>query len=224
MVQPNVNPLVRLPCSTIFPTPPPTHTTEYDSAFFHGVKDALAPPSAHSHTQELRVLECLLPERTLCKQLLGFWDAHPAVRQRFPGGVVHFAQWASEVPEDVLEDLFITVDALEQVREGGEMPGGMLGGEMMVNFVDPDDVEDEPPALVAPQPAPPRAIVEEAEAEEDDEEEEEDDGTHGAPVKVTEFPDDDGFEWVSRKAVRGKGVGEDKRERARMRQRTRTRN
>ncbi|TBU35576.1 hypothetical protein BD311DRAFT_647783 [Dichomitus squalens] len=42
---------------------------------------------------------------------------------------------------------------------------------------------------------------------EDDEEEE--DGTHGAPVKVTEFPDDDGFEWVSRKAARGKGVGED---------------
>lgn len=42
---------------------------------------------------------------------------------------------------------------------------------------------------------------------EDDDEEE--GGTHGAPVKVTEFPDDDGFEWVSRKAVRGKGVGEE---------------
>ena len=43
----------------------------------------------------------------------------------------------------------------------------------------------------------------------EDDEDEEEDGTHGAPVKVTEFPDDDGFEWVSRKAVRGKGVGEE---------------
>ncbi|KAI1788413.1 hypothetical protein LXA43DRAFT_894768 [Ganoderma leucocontextum] len=43
----------------------------------------------------------------------------------------------------------------------------------------------------------------------EDDEEEDEDGTHGAPVKVAEFPDDDGFEWVSRKAVRGKGVGEE---------------
>ena len=77
----------------------------------------------------------------------------------------------------MLKDLFITVDALEQelrqVREGGEMPRGMPGGEMMVNFVDPDDVEDEPPVLVALQPAPPHANMEAAEAKEDDEEEEE---------------------------------------------------
>ena len=155
------------------PLPPPTSTTEYNSTFFRGVEDALAPPRARSRAQELHMLERLLPERALREQLLGFWDAHPAVRQRFPGGVMHFAQWASEVPEDVLEDLFITVDALEQVREGGEMPGGMPGGEMMVNFVDPDDVEDEPPAPVAPQPAPPRAIVEEAEEDDEEEEEEE---------------------------------------------------
>ncbi|RPD66535.1 hypothetical protein L227DRAFT_492317 [Lentinus tigrinus ALCF2SS1-6] len=43
---------------------------------------------------------------------------------------------------------------------------------------------------------------------EDDEEDE--NGEHGPPVKVAEFSDDDdGFEWVSRKAVRGKGIGED---------------
>ncbi|RDX56344.1 hypothetical protein OH76DRAFT_1451494 [Lentinus brumalis] len=43
---------------------------------------------------------------------------------------------------------------------------------------------------------------------EDDEEDE--DGDNGAPpVKVTEFSDDEDFEWVSRKAVRGKGIGED---------------
>ncbi len=42
---------------------------------------------------------------------------------------------------------------------------------------------------------------------EDDEEEE--DGAHGAPVKASELSDDDDFEWVSRKAVRGKGVGEE---------------
>lgn len=43
---------------------------------------------------------------------------------------------------------------------------------------------------------------------EDDEEDE--NGEHNPPIKVTEFSDDeDGFEWVSRKAVRGKGIGED---------------
>ncbi|TFK90297.1 hypothetical protein K466DRAFT_485010 [Polyporus arcularius HHB13444] len=43
---------------------------------------------------------------------------------------------------------------------------------------------------------------------EDDEDDE--DGDNGAPpVKVTEFSDDEDFEWVSRKAVRGKGIGED---------------
>ncbi|KAI0748448.1 hypothetical protein C8Q80DRAFT_1103142 [Daedaleopsis nitida] len=45
-----------------------------------------------------------------------------------------------------------------------------------------------------------------------EDDEDEDDGPSG-PTKVTEFPDedddDDGFEWVSRKAVRGKGIGED---------------
>ncbi|KAI0723844.1 hypothetical protein C8T65DRAFT_627609 [Cerioporus squamosus] len=42
---------------------------------------------------------------------------------------------------------------------------------------------------------------------EDDEEDE--NGQHGAPVKVSEFSDDEDFEWVSRKAARGKGLGED---------------
>ncbi|KAI0807819.1 mitochondrial distribution and morphology protein 12 [Fomes fomentarius] len=42
---------------------------------------------------------------------------------------------------------------------------------------------------------------------EDDEEDE--DGAHGAPAKASELSDDDDFEWVSRKAVRGKGVGEE---------------
>ena len=154
------------------PLPPPTRATEYDAEFFRGVEDVLAA-RPRSRRQEARMLERLVPDAAFRAQLAGFWEAHPVIQQRFPGGLVQFAQWAGQVPEDVLEDLFITVDALEQVREGVEMPGGMPGGEMMVNFVDPDDVEDEPPAPVAPQPAPPRAIVEEAEEDDEEEEEEE---------------------------------------------------
>ena len=70
--------------------------------------------------------------------------AHPQFAERFPGGLVQFAQWAGQVPEDVLEDLFLAVGAAGEVQlRDGEMPGGMPDGEFMVNFVDPEDDEDD---------------------------------------------------------------------------------
>ena len=122
------------------------------------------------------MLERLVPDAAFRQQLLGFWEAHLAIQQRFPGGVVQFAQWAGQMPEDALEDLFLAVDALEnqQLQDGG-MPGAMPGGEVMVNFVDDDDdVEDIPdlPAGAQPQQRP-RAP---ARVEEDDDEDEDEDG------------------------------------------------
>ena len=47
-----------------------------------------------------------------------------------------------EEEEEELEDLFLALGAMADQGDGG-MPGAMPGGEVMVNFVDPEDVEDE---------------------------------------------------------------------------------
>ncbi|KAI0637558.1 transcriptional repressor TCF25-domain-containing protein [Trametes polyzona] len=171
------------------PLPPSTRVTEYDAAFFRGVEDVLAA-RPRSRRQEARLLERLVPDAALRGQLLDLWNAHPALAQRFPGGVVQFAQVAEQMPE-VLEDMMVAlagaggVDAPQQ-REG-DMPGGMPGGEVMVNFVDPeDDVDsdvDEPAAQPAQaQAARPREEPEE-EGEDDEEEAEEEEQVAPLPVR-----------------------------------------
>ncbi|KAI0368457.1 DUF654-domain-containing protein [Pilatotrama ljubarskyi] len=156
------------------PLPPSTRVNEYDSEFFRGVEDVLNV-RPRSRRQEARLLEQLIPDPGLRRQLQDLWDGHPALAQRFPGGIVQFAQIAEQMPE-VLEDMMVALagaggDAPQQ-REG-DMPGGMPGAEVMVNFVEPDDVDDLPdePAQNA-QPAPRREEEPEDEEEEDDEEEE----------------------------------------------------
>ena len=51
-----------------------------------------------------------------------FFDAHPHFAQRFPGGILQFAQMAGQLPPDVLEDLML-VEAVNANAAGG-MPGG----------------------------------------------------------------------------------------------------
>ena len=58
-------------------------------------------------------MERLVPDAAFRAQLAGFWEAHPVIRNRFPGGLVQFAQWAGQMPEDVLEDLFIAMGGME---------------------------------------------------------------------------------------------------------------
>ena len=160
------------------PLPPPTRATEYDAEFFRGVEDVLAA-RPRSRRQEARMLERLVPDAAFRAQLAGFWEAHPVIQQRFPGGLVQFAQWAGQVPEDVLEDLFLAVGAAGEVQlRDGEMPGGLPDGEVMVDFVDPEDdededVEDHPQAPAVPARPPPLADDEEDEEDEDEDEEEE---------------------------------------------------
>lgn len=158
------------------PLPPPTRANEYDTEFFRGVEDVLAA-RPRSRRQEARMLERLVPDAAFRAQLAGFWEAHPIIQQRFPGGLVQFAQWAGQVPEDVLEDLFLAIGAAGegelQLRDG-EMPGGMPEGEFMVDFVDPedDDVEDYPQAPAVPLHPVPQLEDEDEEDEEDEDEEE----------------------------------------------------
>ncbi|KIP10564.1 hypothetical protein PHLGIDRAFT_100960 [Phlebiopsis gigantea 11061_1 CR5-6] len=155
---PNVLTAKQLACD---PVPPPTRVNEYDPEFFQGAEDPLsARPRGRRENQ--RVLEQLIPDPVFRRQLQDFFEANPQFAQRFPGGLVEFAQVAGQMPEEVLEDLMIEV--ANQGNEG--MPGQMPG------FAAPDDdVEDfEPPAEFAVRHA---RNEEEQHANEDEEEEEE---------------------------------------------------
>lgn len=50
------------------------------------------------------------------------FDAQPGLEQRFPGGIVQFAQMVGELPEDALDDIMI---AQAMGNDGLNMPGGM---------------------------------------------------------------------------------------------------
>ncbi|KAL1938621.1 hypothetical protein VTO73DRAFT_11436 [Trametes versicolor] len=168
------------------PLPPTTHVNEYDAEFFRGVEDVLSA-RPRSRRQEARLLERLIPDGALRGQLLDFWNAHPALAQRFPGGIVQFAQVAEQMPE-VLEDMMVALagaggEAFQQ-REG-EMPGG-LGGEFMVNFVDPEDAEEAEDMEDLPA-QPVRAmnpVVHHQEEIDEDEDEEEEEEQAVAPLPV----------------------------------------
>ncbi|TBU29131.1 transcriptional repressor TCF25-domain-containing protein [Dichomitus squalens] len=149
------------------PLPPTTRVSEYDAEFFRGVEDMLAA-RPRSRRQEARLLERLVPDAAFRAQLVGFWEAHRVIQQRFPGGLVQFAQWAGQMPEEALEDLFLALGAMEEAPREGGMPGGMPGGEVMVDFVEPEDVEDGPEAPAVP----PRPATEDGDDEDEDEEEE----------------------------------------------------
>lgn len=156
------------------PLPPLTRANEYDGEFFKGVEELLAA-RPRNRRQEARLLERLVPDAVFRGQLVGFWDAHPVIQQRFPGGVVQFAQMAAQMPEEALDDLFVAMQAAmdEQQPQDGGMPGGMPGQDVIVNFVEPEnDVDDDAPDLpAAPAPAV-RPAVEQAAAEDEEEDEE----------------------------------------------------
>ncbi|TFK79628.1 DUF654-domain-containing protein [Polyporus arcularius HHB13444] len=167
------------------PLPPLTRANEYDGEFFKGVEELLAA-RPRNRRQEARLLERLVPDAVFRGQLVGFWDAHPVIQQRFPGGVVQFAQMAAQMPEEALDDLFVAMQVAmdEQQPQDGGMPGGMPGQDVIVNFVEPDDdVDDDAPDLpAAPVPAV-RPAVEQA-APEDEEEDEEGEEEEVAPLPV----------------------------------------
>ena len=71
-----------------------------------------------------------------------FFEAHPHFAQRFPGGIVEFAQIAGQLPEEMLEDLMIAEVAAGQ---GRAMPGQMPGEDI---FADPEQDHE----LPAPHP------------------------------------------------------------------------
>lgn len=71
-----------------------------------------------------------------------FFDAQPGFAQRFPGGIVQFAQMAGELPEEALEDIMIA-EAIGNEELGRNMPGAMPG-EMLMFAEDIDDDDTNP--------------------------------------------------------------------------------
>ncbi|KAF7305287.1 hypothetical protein HMN09_00779900 [Mycena chlorophos] len=129
------------------PLPPPTSVTSYDDdAFFAGVADLRSFAVGPSPAQRRRLLERMIPNAALRDQLQAFWDAVPAVQERFPGGVVQFAQAAAQMDPEELEAVMLA--AVAGAEDGPQQDGGMPG-EMpdMVRWEqgDVDDVEEEEP-------------------------------------------------------------------------------
>ncbi|EMD31786.1 hypothetical protein CERSUDRAFT_144628 [Gelatoporia subvermispora B] len=161
------------------PLPPPTRVNEYNEDFFRGAEDALAVrPLGRKATE--RMLERMIPDPVFRRQLQAFWEAHPAFAQRFPGGILQFAQIAGQMPEEVLEDLLIA-----EVAGGGEghgMPGQMPDIEML-DVVDDDDQDAAPVNPATPQ----AQIVAQEDADEEDDDEDEDEDGEVAPLPVRIF-------------------------------------
>ena len=61
--------------------------------------------------------------------------AHPNFAERFPGGIIQFAQLAAQLPEDALEDLMIAEANGAGVRNpDGGMPGQLQGEVGVLDF------------------------------------------------------------------------------------------
>ena len=72
--------------------------------------------------------------------------AHPNFAERFPGGIIQFAQLAVQLPEDALEDLMIAeANGVGAPNPNRGMPG-QLQGEMGV-FDFEQDVIDQVPVV-----------------------------------------------------------------------------
>ncbi|KAF7979523.1 hypothetical protein HWV62_42100 [Athelia sp. TMB] len=146
------------------PLPPQTAVTVYDGEFFKGVENVF---SVRARTRrdaagDQRILERLIPDPVFLRQLQAFFNAHPGFAQRFPGGIVQFAQIAGQMPEDQLEDIMIA--EANNIPQNEGMPG-----EFEVHFAGPEE-DEEPGEEPGEEPAPPDADVERADGSETEEE------------------------------------------------------
>ncbi|KAF9478458.1 DUF654-domain-containing protein [Pholiota conissans] len=135
------------------PLPPPTLVSEYDRDFFQGVEDLYSAQhrSRRQQANDGRRLAQFIPDAAFRQQLQAFFDAHPHFAERFPGGILQFAQMAGQLPPDVLEDLML-VEAVNADARGG-MPGGFEDQDMR----DEDGVDDIPRGMVEVNFNPPAA-------------------------------------------------------------------
>uniref|UniRef100_P9WEI3 Probable transcription factor claV n=1 Tax=Ampulloclitocybe clavipes TaxID=56467 RepID=CLAV_AMPCV len=177
------------------PLPPPTTVTEYNQAFFAGTDDlfALRSRTRQERVADERRLERLIPDAAFRGQLQAFFEAHPNFAERFPGGIVQFAQIAGQLPEDVLEDMMLAEAMGGEGLQDGGMPGQMPGFADFMN----EGVDERQEPLAGVDNAPIRLVDHRQEnldagvgagADEDDEveddDEDEDEEVAPMPVRV----------------------------------------
>jgi len=121
--------------------PPYLKVNEYNAEFFQGIEDVLGyRPRTFNAREEGRLLERLIPDGVFRRQLQEFFAAHPNFAERFPGGIVQFAQFAAQLPEDALEDLMIA----EANHAGIPNDGRGMPGQLDVE----QDVLDQAPVVI----------------------------------------------------------------------------
>ncbi|KAJ7740604.1 transcriptional repressor TCF25-domain-containing protein [Mycena metata] len=148
------------------PLPPPTAVTLYNDAFFEGTEDLrtfMPAASTRQRAQQGRILAQMIPDAGVREQLQAFFNAMPAVQERFPEGVVQFAEAAAQMDPEEFEALMLAAVAANEdalnANQGG-MPGEMPG------FPHWEGVAPEPEPELVPEEAPDE---EEEESDEDEE-------------------------------------------------------
>ncbi|TFK33697.1 transcriptional repressor TCF25-domain-containing protein [Crucibulum laeve] len=122
------------------PLPPQTAVNKYDEKFFEGTEDVFAIRRRTRTRREIemdqRRLAQMVPDVGFRRQLEAFYNAHPNFAERFPGGIVQFAQMMAQLPPDAVEEMMLAeaMGAGDEVAAamgmgGGDMPGGFgIGG------------------------------------------------------------------------------------------------
>lgn len=190
---------------TCDPLPPPHASTKYDESFFANSEDPFSlTTTPRSTAAQNRMLERVVPDGELRRQLQELFEGNEALRGQFPGGVVQFAQVVGGLDEDALQDLMVGAigggrgrgedgEGGEEAHERGRMPGGMPGEEGLV-FLQFGDGEgegeggEEVPGLVDAAPVEPVLHAVEDEGDEEYEEEEEEEEEEDVAVSPTPHP------------------------------------
>ncbi|KAF7331094.1 hypothetical protein MVEN_02449700 [Mycena venus] len=141
------------------PLPPPTAVTLYDDTFFEGTDDLrtfLPTLTMRQRAQQDRLLARMVPDAAMRAQLHAFFNAMPAVQERFPGGVAQFAEAAAQMDPEEFEAMMMVAMANADVlanANGGGMPGNweeeepappQEGAPWVPDVEDAERIEEEP--------------------------------------------------------------------------------
>ncbi|KAF6754099.1 transcriptional repressor TCF25-domain-containing protein [Ephemerocybe angulata] len=136
---------------TCDPLPPPTAVNLYGDEYFKGVDDLLSFTTRARTRREREVderrLAQMIPDANFRQQLQGFFNDNPNFVERFPGGILQFAQAIAQLPPDVLDDMMMA-QAMGGPAAGGMDAGAFAGGMGMPGGLDIEDLNPAGPVPV----------------------------------------------------------------------------
>ncbi|KAJ4486281.1 transcriptional repressor TCF25-domain-containing protein [Lentinula aciculospora] len=173
------------------PLPPPhkVRVSEYGETFFAGVDQdeglfgfgARRRMTRRERELEERRLARMIPDVNERRQIQAIFENNPHIQERFPGGIVQFAQAMEMLPPDALEDMFaaaaIGVD--EQGNDDRGMPGQMPGLE---DILFGENVNDGARNVLAHEPI--DGVHEDEDEDEDEEGTDDDEDIAPMPLRV----------------------------------------